>query len=95
MDAANLKLAGPNPDCSTPDRSPHPNPLSGRRYVERFKSPVHAELLGRLICGNTVVDREVITGLPEDAEADCMATYVVRDGLISKIQFVWRPRVKP
>lgn len=33
------------------------------RYVERFKSPVHCELLGRLVLGNVVVDREIITGV--------------------------------
>ena len=32
------------------------------RYEERFKTPVHASLLGRLVCGKTVVDREIITG---------------------------------
>ncbi|GAX77565.1 hypothetical protein CEUSTIGMA_g5009.t1 [Chlamydomonas eustigma] len=62
------------------------------RYVERFKTPVHAEILGRLCCGDTVVDRELITGLPGDGQADCMATYVVKEGKISKIQFVWRSR---
>jgi hypothetical protein len=62
------------------------------RYVERFKTPVHCELLGRLCCGNVVVDREVITGLPDGAVADCLATYTVEDGKITKIQFVWMPR---
>lgn len=27
------------------------------RYVERFKGPVHCELLGRVVLGNVVVDR--------------------------------------
>eukprot|EP00955_Chlamydomonas_euryale_P090942 364585-Chlamydomonas_euryale.AAC.14 len=36
----------------------------------------------------------VITGLPDDGEADCMATYVVRDSKIAKMTFVWRPRTK-
>jgi hypothetical protein len=27
------------------------------RYVERFKTPVHCELIGRMILGNVVVDR--------------------------------------
>lgn len=62
------------------------------RYVERFKSPVCCELLGRLVLGNVVVDREIITGLPDDGVADCMATYVCEANLISKITFVWKPR---
>ncbi|PNH11080.1 hypothetical protein TSOC_002143 [Tetrabaena socialis] len=64
------------------------------RYVERFKGPVHCELLGRLVLGNVVVDREIITGLPDNGVADCMATYVcdTAAGKISKITFVWYPR---
>lgn len=64
------------------------------RYVERFKSPVHCELLGRLALGNVVVDREIITGLPDGGVADCLATYTIEGGLISRIQFVWRPRTQ-
>lgn len=62
------------------------------RYVERFKGPVNCELLGRLVLGNVVVDREIITGLPDDGVADCLATYVCEDNLITKITFVWKPR---
>ena len=61
------------------------------RYEERFKTPVHCTLIGRLAMGNVVVDRELITGLPNGAEANCMAIYEVNDGLISKAQFVWEP----
>ncbi|KXZ53960.1 hypothetical protein GPECTOR_6g879 [Gonium pectorale] len=66
------------------------------RYVERFKSPVHCELLGRLVLGNVVVDREIITGLPNGGVADCMATYVcdVPNNKISRITFVWQPRTE-
>ena len=42
------------------------------RYVERFKTPVYSELLGRLCLGNVVVDREIISGLPDGAVADCL-----------------------
>jgi hypothetical protein len=42
------------------------------RYVERFKTAVHSELLGRLCLGDVVVDREIITGLPNGAQADCL-----------------------
>ncbi|KAG2441984.1 hypothetical protein HYH02_009777 [Chlamydomonas schloesseri] len=67
------------------------------RYVERFRaSPVNCELLGRLVCGNVVVDREIITGLPDGGVADCMATYVcdLQLGKISRITFVWKPRTE-
>lgn len=65
------------------------------RYVTRFKSPIHCELIGRLCIGNTVVDREIITGLPDGQEADCLATYVVNESnLIERIAFVWKPRLK-
>jgi predicted house-cleaning NTP pyrophosphatase (Maf/HAM1 superfamily) len=64
------------------------------RYVERFATPVHCELLGRLVLGNVVVDREVITGLPDGGVADCLATYVcdVDANEIKRITFVWQAR---
>lgn len=66
------------------------------RYVARFQTPVHCELLGRLVIGNTVVDREVITGLPDGGVADCMATYVcdVAANNIKRINFVWQQRTE-
>lgn len=60
------------------------------RYVERFKTPVHCELLGRLACGDTVVDRERITGLPGGGVADCMAVYTVKRGKITRMQLLWK-----
>jgi len=62
------------------------------RYVERFKTPVYSELLGRLCLGNVVVDREIISGLPDGAVADCLATYTVEGGKIVKMTFVWQSR---
>ena len=62
------------------------------RYVERFKSPVYCELISRVVLGNVVVDREIITGLPDGGVADCMASYVVEGGLIKRAAFVWKPR---
>jgi len=66
------------------------------RYVERFATPVHCELLGRLVLGNVVVDREVITGLPDGVVADCLATYVcdVDANEIKRITFVWQARTE-
>lgn len=63
------------------------------RYEARFhQSPVHCELLARLVCGNTVVDREIITGLPGGGVSECLATYVVEGGRIQRIVFVGQPR---
>mmetsp|Transcript_26659 Transcript_26659/g.52002 ORF Transcript_26659/g.52002 Transcript_26659/m.52002 type:complete len:193 (-) Transcript_26659:60-638(-) len=61
------------------------------RYVKRFtESEVHAEVTGRLSNGRVVVDREVITGLPDGGAANVMAVYQVNEaGLINRVQFVW------
>lgn len=62
------------------------------RYASRFQTAVHSELLGRLVLGAVVVDREIITGLPDGGAADCLATYHIADGKIQKMEFVWQPR---
>ena len=38
------------------------------------------------------VDREIITGLPGGAAADCLATYVVQGGAIKRMILMWKPR---
>uniref|UniRef100_A0A383V6R6 SnoaL-like domain-containing protein n=1 Tax=Tetradesmus obliquus TaxID=3088 RepID=A0A383V6R6_TETOB len=63
-----------------------------KRYESRFQTEVHSELLGRLCLGNVVVDREIITGLPDAGVADCLATYHCSGGKIQKMEFVWQPR---
>lgn len=63
-----------------------------KRYEARFQTDVHSELLGRLCLGNVVVDREIISGLPDAAVADCLATYHCESGKIKKMSFVWQPR---
>lgn len=60
------------------------------RYVTRFQTPVHCELLARVVCGDTVVDRERISGLPGGAVADCMAMYTVKGGKIKRMQLLWK-----
>ncbi|KAI8472591.1 MAG: hypothetical protein J3K34DRAFT_413574 [Monoraphidium minutum] len=60
------------------------------RYVERFKTPVYSELLSRVMCGATVVDRERISGLPGGEVRDCLAIYTIRGGKIARMQFVWK-----
>ena len=65
------------------------------RYVSRFQSPVHCQLIGQVCLGSSVVDREIVTGLPDGGEADCLAAYVVNEkDLIQRITFVWQSRVK-
>jgi hypothetical protein len=62
------------------------------RYASRFETPVYSELLGRLVLGSVVVDREIITGLPDGQVADCLATYHIQQGRIARMEFVWQPR---
>ena len=66
------------------------------RYVARFGSPVHCELISRTVLDNVVIDREVITGLPGGEVADCIATYVcdVVGDKITRVSFVWRVRAR-
>ncbi|KAL3826354.1 hypothetical protein ACHAXA_003678 [Cyclostephanos tholiformis] len=65
------------------------------RYVERFESsPVRCELISRTVLENVVIDREVITGLPNGAAADVIATYVcdIEGDVIKRVSFVWHDR---
>ncbi|KAF6237643.1 hypothetical protein COO60DRAFT_1291332 [Scenedesmus sp. NREL 46B-D3] len=65
-----------------------------KRYAARFQTDVYSELLGRLCLGSVVVDREIITGLPDAGVADCLATYHCKNGKIQKMEFVWQPRMQ-
>jgi hypothetical protein len=78
---------------------PVPRPLSRRSYVERFKAPVHCQLVSRTCLGNVVVDRETLTGLPSPdgapghaGKAECLAVYHVDidAGKIVKMQLHWQ-----
>ncbi|EKX42561.1 hypothetical protein GUITHDRAFT_73934 [Guillardia theta CCMP2712] len=89
-----------DPDCQLLDLQTGKELARGHdqiraRYIERFKSPVYCSLYGRLAIGKVVVDREHISGLPNGAEANCMAVYQVNErGLIHRVQFVWED-IKP
>jgi len=48
-------------------------------------SNLHAEVVNRMVCGNTVVDHERITGLQEGV-VEAIAVYRVVDG---RIRMVW------
>jgi hypothetical protein len=49
-------------------------------------SSLHAEVVNRMVSGDTVVDHERITGLQEGA-VDAVAVYKVSGGLISAVWF--------
>ena len=58
----------------------------GKFYAEnRFSLPaLHAEIVGRLVMGNKIVDHERITGIgPEPMEI--IVVYAVEDGLIRRM----------
>lgn len=53
----------------------------------RFTLPgLHARLVNRMVSGNTVVDHEDITGLP-DGQRSAIAVYEVVDGRIRTVWF--------
>jgi hypothetical protein len=60
----------------------------GEHYAKnRFTLPdLHARLVNRIVCGNTVVDHEDITGLPDGGRA-AVAVYEVVDGRIRTVWF--------
>ena len=58
------------------------------RYTKRFSAPgLKCILHARMAIGRVVVDKELITGLPDGKEANCMAVYQVNDqGLICRVR---------
>ena len=55
---------------------------------QRFNLPkLHAELLGRIVMGNKVIDHERITGARDEAY-EAAAIYEVRDGLVQTVWFL-------
>lgn len=64
------------------------------RHAERFRDPdLHAQLIGRRVFGDIVIDQEVVTRAYDGrlGEADVMAVYQVRNGRIAKAWFVQGP----
>lgn len=60
------------------------------RHLERFREPnLHGRLLQRMVMGNMVVDREVVTRrFPEGpGEVDVLAIYEVEAGRIARAWF--------
>ncbi|MEO7255306.1 MAG: nuclear transport factor 2 family protein [Casimicrobium sp.] len=67
--------------------------LSGKKaFAEhygknRFTLPnLHAEVVNRMVVGNTVVDHEHVTGL-QDGVVEAIAVYQITNGLIGAVWF--------
>lgn len=61
------------------------------RFEARFKEPnLHAQLVKRMVCGNTVIDQEIVTRtFPEGAgRIELVAIYEVKNGRIAKAWFI-------
>lgn len=58
----------------------------GRMFAER--TALHCTLVHRMVCGNTAIDEEHVTGLRDDGIVHAVAIYDVRDGFISRAWFV-------
>lgn len=75
-------------------RPPAPEPsMSGLEAVRKFHAEqrfilpkLHAELKGRIVLGNKVIDHERVSGI-KDAPFEVAVVYEVTDGLIRKVWF--------
>lgn len=64
------------------------------RHAVRLRDPdLHGELISRRVMGDFVIDQEVVTRLYDGwlGEADVVAIYQIRDGLIAKAWFIQSP----
>jgi hypothetical protein len=59
-------------------------------YTRRFESApqLHCEIVNRIVLGNFVIDREKVTGLPDDQVINAVAIYAVQEGLIQQVWFL-------
>lgn len=80
----------------------HPNKLLSKgksqareRQAIRLAEPnLHAQLIKRMVMGNIVIDQEMVTRtFPESpGQIELIATYDVRESLISKAWFIFGPK---
>lgn len=49
---------------------------------------LHCKLVNRITYGNTVIDREIVTGVPGRDILEAVAMYEITDGLIRKVWFI-------
>ena len=61
-----------------------------KAYMRRFESAphLHCEIVNRIVLGNFVIDREKITGLPDDQVINTVVIYEVQEGLIQQAWFL-------
>jgi len=63
-------------------------------YRERYRGAFaqfpqnKAELLARIVVGNTVIDHEKVIRGPDGPEFEVAAIYTIRDGQIARVDFV-------
>ncbi|MEL6536209.1 MAG: amidohydrolase family protein [Bacteroidota bacterium] len=62
------------------------------RYASMFENvpELHCEVVDRIVVGNTVIDQERITGLPDGSIGRAIAIYKMAQGKIVEVHF-WRP----
>lgn len=60
-----------------------------KRYEEMFRNipDLHCEIINRTIHGNTVIDKERITGLPNGKIMEALAIYVIENSKIQRVYF--------
>ncbi len=62
------------------------------RFAARFQEPnLHAQLVKRMVCGNTVIDQEIVSRtFPEGpGRIELVAIYEVNDGRIARAWFIF------
>lgn len=66
------------------------------RYAKSFANPnVRAEILRRIVLGNTVIDHERITAPPAKGQLEAVAIYEIAGGKIVRVTFVEDAPRKP
>ncbi|MCU0330426.1 MAG: nuclear transport factor 2 family protein [Candidatus Kapabacteria bacterium] len=61
-----------------------------QRYLTLFANcpDLHCDLVSRIVCGNIVIDEELVTGIHADKKVHATAIYDVHDGTIRRAWFV-------
>lgn len=61
-----------------------------KRYSSMFDNipDLHCELVNRIVEGNTVIDHERVTGLPEGKVLNAIAIYTIENNKIKKVHFI-------
>ena len=62
----------------------------GTVYGNLFKRApeLHSELLKRIVLGNTIIDHERISGIPDKEPYDAVAIYTIKNDKISRVSFI-------